>query len=253
MKKLVIVMPLIIILAIFGCTKDDSNPTGPGGGGPAAPTNVTIQATNDGLGIIITWTAVANADSYMVQTPDVDVIVAGNQTSYTDNAPGTMGTYRVRAYDDNTAGDWSSSYSTSPVSGSGTIYEWDASGHSCFYWDVDGNGYTISRLETAAISLTDIFLYDNNTSDLYIFCSQEQPLGGTKTTYLYYDGSTTSPYAHTTPWYNGWIAGVNNMGGYYWVELSSGRYVRLKLTTVSATSVSFSFLYQTVQGFRYVE
>lgn len=251
MKKLIFVIPLIVVFAFFGCTKDDSNPSGPGGGGPAAPTNVTIQATTDGLGIVITWNAVAGVDSYEVETPDQNVIVDTGTTTYTHSAPNNVGTYRVRAYDNNTAGTWSSSLSSSPVSGSGQIGEWSASTiHSCYYWDSNGNGYTISRLDANAPTLSDIFLYDNPHPNLHIMGAQNTPLSGNHTTMVAYDASTVSPYAPSGGYYNGLQC---NVTGYFWLELANGHYVRLKITVLAGEDVTFSWLYQLVQGFRYVD
>ncbi|KQC13378.1 MAG: hypothetical protein APR63_00615 [Desulfuromonas sp. SDB] len=265
MRKLLLVLPLIAFMLVFGCTKDDSNPTGPGGGGPAAPTNVTIQTTNDGLGIIITWTAVANADSYMVQTPDADVTVAGNQTTYTDNAPANMGIYRVRAYDDNTAGDWSSSHSTTPEYGYGIqIGEWTHSTTwACYYWDANGNGHLMSSQIASGYdpALVDIFLYDNNTNNFYFYGGQTAPTNpGYKNTYLAEDiGGTYITYAPPEG-NNYWKTGTQNplnTTTYYWVELENGHYVRLSVTSLAVgpqnKDVIFSWWWQPVQGFRYVE
>lgn len=257
MKKLFFVIPLIVVLAFFGCTKD-SNPSNPGGGGPAAPTNVSIQAITGGLGIDVIWTAVAGVDSYEVDLPGSNNAIVIDTTSgtktYSHNSPTEMGTYRVRAFDNNTAGSWSTSYSTSPVQGSGTIYEWDASGHSCYYWISTGEGFTISRLDASATTYCDIYAYDNTSSDLWIFCSQEPPFSGLKSTAIYYDASSVSPYAHTTPWFDKvtvFSSYVNN--GYIWIELENGHYVRLRITSITSTSISFSYNFQTVQAFRYVD
>ncbi|MBN2364317.1 hypothetical protein JXL83_09310 [candidate division WOR-3 bacterium] len=261
MKKILLLVIAVASLAVFGCTKDDS-PTNPGGGTAAAPTNVAIDATMDGMGLVITWYAVTNADSYQIEYPGTKGYAVVTGTSYTHNNPTELGSYRVRTFVDNDTSTWSSSVTTNPVEQSGFhIGEWTHSSYlSCFYWDNSGNGYLMSSQATGNppynASLIDIFLYDNNTSNnLYFVGGQTSPSTGTKTTYLASDVNGT--YTHFAPPTGlnppAWAAITQiplNTTNYFWVELSNGHYVRILVTSLNTKDLYFRYWWQPVQGFR---
>ncbi|MBN1150840.1 hypothetical protein JXA84_06440 [candidate division WOR-3 bacterium] len=250
MKRIILISVFAAALIVFGCTKDD-NPTNPGGGTASAPTTVTITATSDGYGVVISWTAVASADSYQVEYPGSKGYAVVTGLSYTHNDPTELGAYRVRTFVDNDTSGWSSSVSTAPYTGSGQLGEWSYSSlASCYYWTTTGTGTSISRLDPNAATLTDIFCYyDNN--ELNIVRANQAPLNGTRQVSIAY--STDPSYvakAPSTGYANYQPLSVN---GYFWVHNGDSRYVRVRVTILDTYDFDFSWVYQPVSGFRYVD
>lgn len=256
MKKQLIIISLFIFILFVGCTKDDSNPTSPGGGGVSAPINVTLVSTG-GTSLTFSWTEVTNADSYRVSTPNYDTIILAKTISHTHNNITTLGYYKVLAYDGNDSSAWSESKCSSPIQYTNIKIGSQNSTTlaSCYRWYTDGHGDTIfvgsfTNPNQNAKDNSDIFLYYDN-SILNIVSATNPPLNGSRQTHISYRSQGN---LQSEPWAPS--SGYNNFeqahsSGVYWLENTDGRYIKVNVTTVNTIyDITFSYLYQPIQGFR---
>lgn len=96
-------LTLAVVVGLSACG-DDEDPVGPGTEVPAAPVGLTVTA--DGSALVVSWSAVTGADSYIVQRQEAaagqgfSTLASGlTATTYTDDdvAEGTGYNYRVLA------------------------------------------------------------------------------------------------------------------------------------------------------------
>lgn len=250
-----IVTPLAIVglvLLIAGCGEEE--PTGPG---PtvSAPTDLTITVVPaDSLSVQLSWTAPvvagpADIDGYIVS-------FAGNvldtvTTTFFQHTPTSLGTYSVKAYK---GSDESSAIQKSTAlheeTGEGPIFymdDQDPDHPSGYGWDASGNGQTYSVADPANSQFVDLILdeFDNLRSPL------DRKGAGWHLTHILVTDSTYAnmKVAPTGPYYNLRPA---QEGDVYVLQIQSGHYLKLEITTwdAGAHSMRFSFGFQTVAGFR---
>ena len=255
MKKLGLMILVAGIVLMAGCAGDD--PAGGGGGTLENVAGVAIGATSAGRDVVLTWTALTDADGYKVwfkATTSADWTEVGDVTTnaYTHTAT-SAGYYVVTAYEGtNTSADNSNEVTTMPNQINATYTIWDnhapTDSTSGFYFESDA-GY---RVLAATSSNHDIYCYDGSypESPCGFYSGDLLPFGDGHHTDMSDAGSN---YGYpTNPW---WPDGYIKAGDVIFAELDNGYFVKIYVSAVPqcpaqplSYGVTFYFDYQPIQG-----
>ncbi len=241
-------IPLILLFPVLFLITGCPNPTDPDE--IPTPSNVTIVATTDGLGVYITWNEVTDVDGYDVVTPDGHTEeLEADENYYEDTSPAQTGTYTIYCVVEPDRGDGATISSAPEVSTSNlTVYGWNESGDSGFGWNVStGIGQTYSCVGTTNSGVIDFFFYDQGT--YYHFISgDEDPYYGSRTGHIVRMGTSDFDEAPGA----GSYANMEDViaGNYYAFSVGNDYYGKLYVTSALATEATFSYEFQTIQSFR---
>lgn len=250
MKKMKWIPLILLIPALFlivGCP----NPDEPGGK-PPTPTNVTIIATADGSGLIISWNAVTDVIGYDVITPDGDTIDWLDDTDlfYQHDSPASTGTYEIYSVNsDDVRSDAATETSAPYVSTSNaTIYVWsNPTDPSGFGWSTTTGIGTAYNCIAANTGVIDIFL--NNSTATFDFTScDEAPYNGDKTSHVLNMGASDFVTAPSTGYYN---TEAVVSGNYYAINVQGDYYIKVHVVSASnGVSATISYEFQKITTFR---
>ena len=247
MKKMKWIPLVLLIPALFlivGCP----NPTDPGD--IPTPTNVTIIATANEVGVRITWDQVTDIDGYDVITPDGDTIdwLNDDQNTYDDVSPASTGTYEIYCVLDGTRGNAATVSSAPYVSTSNvTLDGWGQTDPSGFGWTTStgiGQEYTVVGDTYKAVM--DFYFYDEGA--FFDFASaDESPYEGDKNTGIINVGASDFGTAPST----GYSTLEHITGGDYYAFYVEGEYyAKVHVVSTTATSVTFNYEFQKIQTLR---
>ena len=243
MKWLPLVFIIPALFLIVGCP----NPEDPGD--IPTPSSVTIIATPDGLGVLITWNQETDVDGYDVVTPDGTTHELDyDENSYTDANPGQTGTYSIYCVIGSDRGNVAEVSSAPYVSTSNiSVYGWLETGDSGFGWTVaTGLCQSYSCAGTANEGVVDFFFYDQGT--YYHFISgDETPYNGTKVSHILRMGQSDFDTAPLTGYFN-----MEDViaGHYYAINVVGDYYGQLYVTSATASSATFSYKFQKISKLR---
>ncbi len=175
MRKYAILLAALAVMLMAGCEGDD-----PGGAGGTLPTvtGLTIDTdASEGTSIVLTWTAVDEADEYEIYfnesgTPGSgDAVTTTANTTYTHEAT-SAGYYSVRAKSgDNYSESFATAVNTMPVVITETFVIGDQNAQTSYdsgFYFGDVSGSDISNYGTRSVANTntyDIYAYDDTKGD----------------------------------------------------------------------------------------
>ena len=247
MKKMKWIPLVLLIPALFlmvGCP----NPADPGD--IPTPTNVTIIATASELGVIISWDQVTDIDGYDVITPGGDTIdwLDETQAVYTDATPGVTGTYKIYCVLDGARGT-AAEVSSAPYASTSnvTLDGWGQTDPSGFGWTTStGIGQEYTVIGDTYKAVMDFYFYDLTTFFDFV-SADEPPYEGDKNTGIVNVGASDFVTAPST----GYSTLEHVTGGdYYAFYVQGGYYAKVHVVSTTATSVTFSYEFQTITTFR---
>ncbi len=165
MRRVFLLFTLVAIVAFWGCQQQETALEI-----PMPPTGLELNATSDGLGVILSWDASSDSvEGYIVyfkptgQT-EFSVIDTVQGTSYTHDPQGLTGTYYVTAFNKSGESDPSGQMTTIPIAtGDVVVYEFDnPEGPAGYGWDRDaGTGAAFPMSDTASIKAVDLYVTDD--------------------------------------------------------------------------------------------
>lgn len=163
MRKAYLIVPLLLAIILLGCKEEEKIV-------PSPPTNLSLQASSDGLKVVLSWEASSDpVDGYILyfrglNQADFQVVDTITGTSATHDPSGETGYYYVTAYtSDGGESDPSEQVTTVPVHTSPlTVYELNnPSGYSGYGWSrTSGSGATYSMVQSSSIAVTDFYVTD---------------------------------------------------------------------------------------------
>jgi len=136
---------------------------------PSPPTGITIEASSNGLQVVLSWEAPGDTvDGYIiyfrgVNKPDFTVVETVYTTSRTVDPLGETGDYYVTAFNKSGESDPSEKVSTVPVyTSSISVYELnDPGGYAGYGWSRStGSGSSYSMIQSSSIDVTDFYVTD---------------------------------------------------------------------------------------------
>lgn len=277
MKKFFILLPFLLVI---GCTNVPETPNLP------APTNLTITAIDDGLGLKLKWDAVPEADGYYIYFIKVKSETLADTLAlckvltpyfvdepYDENLSPSIeergcGDYLVvpvrRIYDKDTIG-LPASISSRPIkTGQRIINEKNKADSAAYGWNESGVGSVYSITDT--INEWDIYVSDADSSriidTLFHFVSppysmawqDDGPPPGPKWDTTLVEGpidEEVAPKKDSYDWYvPGYGAGIKEKDEIYYLFVDRNYYVKVVIDTVLPDGVMLDSYFQSVKGFR---
>ncbi len=213
---------------------------------PLTPTNITIEADTEGDGVVMSWDAMSNIDSFALVMPDSVVVgVNANDTMYADDTPSQTGTYTLYAVFGTTVSS-PATVSSSPFASISDVTLYTIDGPGGYGWDtVSGEGAAYF-LDGGQMSVVDFYLAED-TLMLYLRSCDQPPYNGNKSTDMQDMGMTSFFIAP--------LAGYSSeepvvAGDYYAMRVEGDYYAKVFVVSSDSTTMTFGYWFQTMQSLR---
>lgn len=216
------------------------------GNTPATPSNVSIRSDTEGDGIVISWDAMTNIDSFTLVMPDSSVLALNaNDTTYADDTPLQTGDYSLYAVH-GTEPSFPATVSSSPVSSASDVTVYTQDGPGGFGWDTDSGEGEAYFLDGGNTSVVDFYLAED-TLMMYLRSGDLPPYNGNKSTDILNMGGASFFLAPSAGYFNEEAVVASD---YYAMRVEGDYYAKVCVVSSDSLSVTFGWWFQIIPSLR---